>query len=240
MKPLLFIVRASFCLISIGAWGFNSSRSAPTAELAAPANVSNSNIIVNHRQGGFVPNTSAAPVAGVGPSSGNANISPLDPPFRLVRCMSAAHPAVDLQPIDGQCGHSVHSVHNGTVVAAGWVRGYGNTVVIDNEDGTFALYGHMPNGVIQSFGIHDGLRVRQGQQIGLVGNTGIVQAGRGGKGCHLHFEIRHDTQFGNPIEFYPGLTSLASQVPANCPSGARDQSVPSREKFFDTTEGGIE
>ena len=56
---------------------------------------------------------------------------------------------------------------------------FGNIVVIKIGRGHFAYYGHMQDGLL----VHIGERVRQGQVIGLLGNTGNSDA------PHLHFAI---------------------------------------------------
>lgn len=70
----------------------------------------------------------------------------------------------------------------GTVVIArsgGYNGGYGTYVVIQHPNGTQTLYGHM-----KSVNVSTGEVVRQGQQVGTMGNTGRST------GAHLHFEIR--------------------------------------------------
>ncbi|TWI06338.1 uncharacterized protein DUF4124 [Luteimonas cucumeris] len=59
--------------------------------------------------------------------------------------------------------------------------GRANFVRILHDDGTMALYAHLqPGGAL----VRVGQRVRQGQQIGLSGNTGFTS------GPHLHFEVQ--------------------------------------------------
>ena len=56
----------------------------------------------------------------------------------------------------------------------------GNSVVLDLGSGNFALYAHMQPGSIR---VHEGDRVRRGQVLGLLGNTGNSSA------PHLHFHV---------------------------------------------------
>jgi len=59
--------------------------------------------------------------------------------------------------------------------------GRANYVRILHDDGTMGLYAHLrPEGVL----VRVGQRVRQGQQIGLSGNTGFTS------GPHLHFAVQ--------------------------------------------------
>jgi murein DD-endopeptidase MepM/ murein hydrolase activator NlpD/muramidase (phage lysozyme) len=65
--------------------------------------------------------------------------------------------------------------------------GYGNLVYIDHGDGLETRYAHMLNGSVT---VNIGDEVKQGQVIGLEGNSGSSS------GVHLHWEVR---QNGNPI-----------------------------------------
>ena len=56
----------------------------------------------------------------------------------------------------------------------------GNFVIQALDDGRFALYAHIQNGKVR---VHPGERVRRGQVLGLVGNTG------NSTGPHLHFHV---------------------------------------------------
>ena len=65
-------------------------------------------------------------------------------------------------------------------------NGYGACVVINHGEGIKTLYAHMKN---NSVTVKKGDKVKQGQKLGIMGNTGSVIAGAGGTGCHLHFSI---------------------------------------------------
>lgn len=68
----------------------------------------------------------------------------------------------------------------GTVSYAGWVSGYGNTVMITHSDGYLTLYAHN-----YTINVSVGQQVSQGQQIAIMGTTG------NSSGAHCHFEIRN-------------------------------------------------
>jgi multiple sugar transport system substrate-binding protein len=68
--------------------------------------------------------------------------------------------------------------------------GYGNFVVIDHGNGFLTLYGHLTQATVEV-----GDKVKQGDQIGLMGSTGYST------GTHLHFELRYEGYVTNPASF---------------------------------------
>lgn len=70
-------------------------------------------------------------------------------------------------------------------------RGYGNHVIIDHGYGYKTLYAHMSN-----YTVRKGERIKRGQIIGYVGNTGTSVA------PHLHYEVIKNGKKVNPINYY--------------------------------------
>jgi murein DD-endopeptidase MepM/ murein hydrolase activator NlpD len=70
-------------------------------------------------------------------------------------------------------------------------RGYGNNVTIDHSFGYKTLYAHMSR-----FNVKEGQKVRRGDVIGYVGNTGTST------GPHLHYEVHHNNKKVNPMNYY--------------------------------------
>lgn len=70
-------------------------------------------------------------------------------------------------------------------------RGYGKYVVIDHGFGYETLYAHM-----SKINVRVGQKVKRGEIIGQVGNTGSSSA------PHLHYEVVKDGQKINPINFF--------------------------------------
>lgn len=70
-------------------------------------------------------------------------------------------------------------------------RGYGNTIIIDHGFGYKTLYAHLSEILV---GV--GRKVKRGEVIGLVGNTGMSLA------PHLHYEVRKHDEPINPVNFY--------------------------------------
>jgi murein DD-endopeptidase MepM/ murein hydrolase activator NlpD len=91
------------------------------------------------------------------------------------------HDGVDLK-VEGVANPEILASEKGVVLYSGVIGGYGNTVIIGHGDGTLTLYGHLQkdsNAVVKT-----GEEVRQGQKIGVMGNTGHSQ------NVHLHYEQR--------------------------------------------------
>ncbi|MCC5036653.1 M23 family metallopeptidase [Streptomyces sp. WAC 00631] len=86
-------------------------------------------------------------------------------------------------------GTSVKTVHQGTVVQAGWGGAYGNNIVVKHDAGTFTQYAHL-----SKITVPVGTQVTTGQEIGKVGSTG------NSTGPHLHFETRTTPNYGSGID----------------------------------------
>lgn len=92
------------------------------------------------------------------------------------------HNGVDLA---SAYGTPILAAADGTVLiskSGGWNGGYGTYIVLQHDNGTQTLYGHLSATLVQV-----GDHVSQGQVIGKMGNTGQVT---GPTGIHLHFEVR--------------------------------------------------
>jgi murein DD-endopeptidase MepM/ murein hydrolase activator NlpD len=76
-------------------------------------------------------------------------------------------------------GTPIRAVADGRVVESGVKNGYGNTVVIQTDDGRKMLYGHNNQNFVQT-----GDRVVRGEEIAEVGSTGRAT------GPHVHFEVK--------------------------------------------------
>lgn len=85
------------------------------------------------------------------------------------------HPGVDYA---AGLSDPVFAATAGQVVFAGWLRGYGNAVIIRSSTGLQTLYAHM-----SSLLVSEGEEVSQGVKVGKAGKTGTAT------GVHLHFEV---------------------------------------------------
>ena len=89
-------------------------------------------------------------------------------------------------------GTPIYATGNGRVVPApDGASGYGNHVVIDHGFGYKTLYAHMYKSKVKI-----GQRVKRGQLIGYVGNTGLSS------GPHLHYEVIKNGNKINPINYF--------------------------------------
>ena len=93
--------------------------------------------------------------------------------------------------IGGDYGLPIAAAASGVVIHAGWISGYGNTVIIDHGGGITTLYGHN-----ESLLVGVGESVAQGQTIAMCGSTG------NSTGPHCHFEVREN---GEPVSPYSYL-----------------------------------
>lgn len=97
------------------------------------------------------------------------------------------HSGID---IAAEYGTPIVAAKDGVVTNAGWISGYGNTVIIDHGSGISSLYGHN-----QSLAVSVGDEVKQGETISFCGSTG------NSTGPHCHFEVRQDGEPVSPWDF---------------------------------------
>lgn len=97
------------------------------------------------------------------------------------------HEGVDF---GGKRGDKIHATGDGVIVTASRKGSYGNYVLIDHQNGYKTAYAHM-----QNYTVNKGDRVKRGQLIGQVGNTGRST------GPHLHYEIIYKNKPVNPKKY---------------------------------------
>ncbi|MBT9187665.1 MULTISPECIES: M23 family metallopeptidase [Zobellia] len=91
-------------------------------------------------------------------------------------------------------GTPIYAPGDGKVIRAdNGSSGYGKHIRIDHGYGYKTLYGHL-----SEYNVKKGQKVKRGDLIGFVGNTGRSEA------PHLHYEVWKDEERINPINFYYG------------------------------------
>lgn len=94
-------------------------------------------------------------------------------------------------------GTPIYASGDGTVSLAQRSSTFGKVVFIEHGYGYKTVYAHMSKMVVRK-----GKKVKRGDLIGYVGNTGLSVA------PHLHYEVHKDRRALNPINFYYGDLSL--------------------------------
>ena len=97
------------------------------------------------------------------------------------------HQGVDIAAAPGQ---PVRASADGVVVEAGELGGLGQAVFLAHGFGLTTRYGHMSR-----IDVRPGQRVKRGDIVGRVGNTGRST------GYHLHYEVRVDGDPVNPLGY---------------------------------------
>ncbi len=88
-------------------------------------------------------------------------------------------------------GTPVYSTGDGVVEKTDMqLRGYGNQILIDHGYGYKTRYAHL-----NTIEVSPGMKVRRGDRIGTVGNTGKST------GSHLHYEVMYMGSKVNPMNF---------------------------------------
>jgi murein DD-endopeptidase MepM/ murein hydrolase activator NlpD len=95
-------------------------------------------------------------------------------------------------------GTPIKAVADGVVALAEEYGGYGKAVIIRHADGLSTIYGHL-----SEIKVSEGKEVKQGDVIGLSGNTGRST------GPHLHFEIRENGQPVDPSLYIAGIKTFS-------------------------------
>ena len=92
--------------------------------------------------------------------------------------------------ISSQKGTPVYAPAKGVVSFKGYKGGLGNLLEISHGSGLKTRYGHL-----EKFNVSKGQRVKRGDLIGYVGNTGRSTA------PHLHYEIHKEDKAINPMQY---------------------------------------
>ena len=117
--------------------------------------------------------------------------------FHPILKYSRLHAGVDWS---GKTGTPIYAAGNGVIIKAGRSSGYGNRIEIQHANGYVTTYSHQSR---FANGIEAGVKVKQGQTIGYIGNTGLST------GPHLHYEVLINGRFVDPMTIkVPRTTEL--------------------------------
>lgn len=97
------------------------------------------------------------------------------------------HTGID---ISAPKGTAINAADAGEILYTGWLRGYGQVVIVDHGANLTTVYAHM-----SKIETTEGAKVKRGQLIGRVGSTGVST------GNHLHFETRVNGEAVNPMRY---------------------------------------
>lgn len=123
------------------------------------------------------------------PTPGVTKIScEFGPRIHPITGKNSMHTGID---IAAPYGTKIVAANSGTVIISAYSSVYGNYVVVDHGGGYSTLYAHMSKRVAAK-----GKTVTKGDLIGYVGSTGWST------GNHLHFEIRLNGEYKNPLDYY--------------------------------------
>lgn len=105
---------------------------------------------------------------------------------------SDGHTGVDIA--SNEENEPILAAKDGTVTFSGAAESYGNCIKIEHKGGFVTLYGHL-----SELGAAVGDKVKKGEKIGIMGNTGDST------GQHLHFEVIKNGAYINPKSVAEGL-----------------------------------
>jgi murein DD-endopeptidase MepM/ murein hydrolase activator NlpD len=107
------------------------------------------------------------------------------------------HPILKVRRMHAGCdfsapqGTPIYATGNGTIITARFYKTSGNMVKIDHGYGYITKYFHL-----SKFAVKEGKKVKRGDIIGYVGNTGLSKA------PHCHYEVWKNKRHINPINYF--------------------------------------
>ena len=122
----------------------------------------------------------ARPVPGVVSSKFGNRLDPLV-------SESAFHPGLDFR---AENGDKIKATGDAVVKKVTTDNDYGRHVILSHGNGLETLYAHMQKALVK-----EGEKVKRGQVIGLVGNTGRST------GSHLHYGVMYQGRFVDPMKY---------------------------------------
>ena len=124
--------------------------------------------------------------------------SPFGMRFHPIFKVNRMHTGTD---IGAPMGVNIVAANDGVVTKALYTTGYGNMVMVDHGGGVSTVYGHGSEIIAKT-----GDTVKRGDVIMLVGSTGWST------GPHLHFEVRLNGEYVDPLPYITHKASLDTQI----------------------------
>jgi len=107
--------------------------------------------------------------------------------MRVISGRKDFHAGID---IGGPTGTNIVAAESGRVSYAGYMRGYGNVIILSHDGGYSTVYGHNSVNLVKK-----GQSIKKGSVIAKIGRTGNAT------GSHLHFEVRLSGKPVNPLSY---------------------------------------
>jgi murein DD-endopeptidase MepM/ murein hydrolase activator NlpD len=108
--------------------------------------------------------------------------------FHPILHILRAHKGIDFH---SNIGAPVYASADGTIVKAEFSTTFGNVIEIDHGFGVSTVYAHLSSIIAKQ-----GQKVVRGEEIGLVGNTGLSV------GPHLHYEVHLNGIEVDPVNYF--------------------------------------
>ena len=141
-----------------------------------------------------------------------------------VKRSSGVHGGID---VDLEKGTKVYSTGDGIISRVSEDERSGKYVKILHPDDTETLYCHLDKNDY----FKEGDEVKEGDLIGLGGNTGCCRSTTGGDGSHLHYEVRVKGKDGKFKKIDPAKSLKYSHVKALIPLEKDEEEIKNPEKY---------
>ena len=107
--------------------------------------------------------------------------------MRVLSGKKEFHTGID---IGGAAGTNIVAAESGRVSYSGYMRGYGNIIILTHDGGYSTVYAHNSVNLVKV-----GQSIKKGSVIAKMGRTGNAT------GTHLHFEVRLSGKPFNPLSY---------------------------------------
>jgi len=107
--------------------------------------------------------------------------------MRVINGRKDFHSGIDIR---GATGTNIVAAESGRVSYSGYMRGYGNVIILSHDEGYSTVYAHNSVNLVKK-----GQSIKKGSVIAKIGRTGNAT------GSHLHFEVRLSGKPVNPLSY---------------------------------------